>query len=120
MNTSTIHAAASKGALSGGALVGVIIVVLVVVISAILVTAIGAGFFVRWLREDYFALKPTSKDRKASWVEPDLRGYSCANSTEKPKQEKAPKQEKPAKKVWRYHTARAGSNNITVLKKKSC
>lgn len=73
------HTANRDNILTGGALVGVIVGVVVIVVTGTVAIVIGAGFFMHWLWRDYFALKPQSKDRKASWMEPDLGDFSAAN-----------------------------------------
>ena len=56
-------------ALTGGSPVLVIIPVVVVIVSAIVFAILGVGCC--WMRK---------KDRKASWVEPDLRRFSGVGS----------------------------------------
>lgn len=59
--------------LTGGPLIGVIVMVLV---TGMVAMVVGAGIFMPWLWSDYFALKPQSKDHKASWMEPNLGDFS--------------------------------------------
>lgn len=111
--------------LSTGAISGIIVAGVVVVAAIAFACILSVICFVRWLRNDYFGLKPDPiktidpKDpngRKKSWVEPDLRAYSGAPKRTIQKDEGAERLRKE-----RYYPARAKSfatkKKIATVKK---